>query len=435
MLRAGGSEAVYENTLADIPNRYAEEIQGDLKAYAKDVGEYLIGLDPLPAVVSQGERFILPVGGEKIVLDFSRMGNTQGMDTESRKKLLDANFDTIYRDELGEKMVDAMKTVIASVKWETTIDVGGMVAGAIVAVLVTTGTDGVGLPIAMALLKGGGKLIKAGVAFTATDNTVRAVGYGALGTYQGHPTGESALAGLGIKPSDSTADIIREKSLELASNTVLFGTFHLTGIIERLAKSGITKLIDQTIITTAEREAFAKTALGKGIDRIAIPATKTGAEALFFTYFVALTTGIDNAIKQQMDAGVTMDEATKIVQAEIAKIHDVDTFMQSYIYNLGFVVAVKSGTAIGRKGVDMVVPPPQPTPQPQTAMGETSELNSGNAGKTVSTSTMAERKIEALRMNAGQAQDQGIGYALSDPTVFNAVQTTGLSEGSMGVQE
>ena len=138
MLRAGGSEAVYENALADIPNRYTEEIRRELKAYAKDVGGYLVGLDPLPAVVSQGERFILPVGGEKIVLDFSRMGNTQGIDTESRKKLLDTNFDTVYRDELGEKMVDAVKTVIASVKerpWETAIDVGGMVAGAIVAVL------------------------------------------------------------------------------------------------------------------------------------------------------------------------------------------------------------------------------------------------------------------------------------------------------------
>ena len=426
MLRAGGSEAVYENALADIPNRYTEEIRRELKAYAKDVGGYLVGLDPLPAVVSQGERFILPVGGEKIVLDFSRMGNTQGMDTESRKKLLDANFDTVYRDELGEKMTDAVKTVIASVKerpWETAIDVGGMVAGAIVAVLVTAGTDGAGLPIAMALLKGGGKLLKAGVAFTATDNTVRAVGYGALGTYQGHPTGESALAGLGIKPSDSTADIIREKSLELASNTVLFGTFHLTGIMERLAKSGITKLIDPTI-TTAEREAFAKTALGKGIDRIAVPATKTGAEALFFTYFVALTTGIDNAIKQQMDTGVTMDEATKIVQAEIAKIHDVDTFMQSYIYNLGFVVAVKSGNAIGRKGVDMIVPPQQL--QPQIATGETNEPNSGNAGKTVSTSTMAERKVEALRVNSLQAQKEGVRYVLHNPDIFNIVQTTGL---------
>ena len=437
MLRAGGSEAVYENTLADIPKRYAEEIQGELKAYAKDIGEYLVGLDPLPAVVSQGERFILPVGGEKIVLDFSQMGNIQNTnDPDARKKLLDTNFDGVYRYGLGEeKIKDALKTVIASVQehpGETAIDVIGMVAGAIVTILVTTGTDGAAVPVAMTFLKTGEKLLKAGTIFTATDNTVRAVGYGALGTYQGHPTGESALAGLGIKPTDSAADIIREKSLELASNTVLFGTFHIAGVTERLAKSGITKLIDPTI-TTVEREAFAKTALGKGIDRIATPTIKTGAEALFFTYFVAFITGVDNAIKQQMDAGITMDEATKIVQAEIAKIHDFDTFMQSYIYNLGFVGAVKSGIAIGRKGVDMVVPPPPL--QPQIAPGEKNEPNSGNAGKTVSTSTMAERKVEALRVNAGQAQAQGIGYALSDSTVFDAVQNTWLAPGSTGVQE
>ena len=96
--------------------------------------------------------------------------------------------------------------------------------------------------------------------------------------------------------------------------------------------------------------------------------------------------------------------------------------MQSYIYNLGFVGAVKSGNAIGRKGVDMVMPPP--SLQPQIAPGEKNEPNSGNAGKSVSTSTMAERKVEALRVNSLQAQGKGVGYALSDPTVFSAVQST-----------
>ena len=80
------------------------------------------------------------------------------------------------------------------------------------------------------------------------------------------------------------------------------------------------------------------------------------------------------------------------------------------------------------------MPPPSPL-QPQTGTGEVSEPNSGNAGKTVSTSTMAERKIEALRVNAGQAQAQGIGYALGDNTVFGVVQNTGLAPESTGVQE
>lgn len=61
MLRAGGNEMVYQQALAGVPARYEQVIKNDIRAYAKDVGNHLLSLDPIPQVVVQKQRFSLPI--------------------------------------------------------------------------------------------------------------------------------------------------------------------------------------------------------------------------------------------------------------------------------------------------------------------------------------------------------------------------------------
>lgn len=180
----------------------------------------------------------------------------------------------------------------------------------------------------------------AGPVFTAMNNTVSATGYGIIGASRGKDFSKEALAGINIQDSDKPADILRKKTFELASNTVLFGTFKATAISEKAFKEAVTSLSGKTL--NPELMAMvAKNPIFKGVNKIGTPMLKTTAETTFFTYYIALSTGVDNALKEVIKSGATPSEAIEVVRNEFDKVKDIDTFLDYYAYNLGFILSVK----------------------------------------------------------------------------------------------
>lgn len=88
-------------------------------------------------------------------------------------------------------------------------------------------------------------------------------------------------------------------------------------------------------------------ATGK-LDAFGTPVAKLGAEAGFFTLYVTFSQGVEKALKQAMDSGLTPKEAADMVGKELASLKDPSAFMDLYMYNLAFVGAVKLGLAGGK---------------------------------------------------------------------------------------
>lgn len=336
MLRAGGNEAMYQQALAGVPARYEQIVKDEIRAYAKDVGSYLVGLDPTPQIVLQGQRFSLPVGGKNVTLDFSHLGKANLQDKKALKAAFEANFPSVYRESIPQKAFDSIKNGAIYVKdhpAEAGVDVGSVVVSGIVTVLVMEGT-------------GNTSVFVAGPVFTATNNFVSGMGYGMIGASRGKDFRKEALGGINVQDSDTAGDILRKKGFELASNTVLFGTFKGTAIAEKAFKEAVGSLAGKSM--TPELAAkVAQNPIFKGVNRIGTPVFKTATEAAFFTYYIATSAGVENAIKAAVKSGANMDEAIGIAQAEFSKVRDTDTFMDYYAYNLGFIIAVKAGTKIG----------------------------------------------------------------------------------------
>lgn len=78
----------------------------------------------------------------------------------------------------------------------------------------------------------------------------------------------------------------------------------------------------------------AKNPIFKGVNKIGTPALKTTAETTFFTYYIALSTGVDNTLKEVIKFGATPNEAIEVVRKEFDKVKDIDTFLDYYAYNL-----------------------------------------------------------------------------------------------------
>ena len=486
MLRAGGNEMVYQQALAGVPARYEQVVKNDIRAYAKDVGSHLLSLDPVPQVVVQKQRFSLPIWGKNVTLDFSNLWNVNVQDKKALKASFESNFDSIYRETIPQKTFDSIKSGAAYVKdhpAEVWVDVGSIVVSGIATVLFMESTANTSVFVA-------------GPVFTATNNAVSAAGYGIIGASRGKDFKKEALAGINIQDSDKPADILRKKTFELASNTVLFGTFKATAISEKVFKEAVASLAGKTL-TPELMATVAKNPIFKGVNKIGTPTLKTTAETTFFTYYIALSTGVDNALKEVMKSGATPSEAIEVVRKEFDKVKDIDTFLDYYAYNLGFILSVKWGTKIGEhflskpdnqklskstmemeqektrlesKGYSFATRPDggffvfdpyghradlkspdlasfvktnkeifdlsiKLNPNAQQKINQkVNEPDSGRGGKTATNPTNLEQKFVNLARNSAEAERGGLKYALRDEVVYSRLEQTGVSDG-VGVKE
>lgn len=485
VLRAGGDEMMYQQAIMSVPDRYEAIIQGEVKKYAKEVGKELILSEPTSQVVLQGQRFSLPVGDKKITLDFGNIGSV----SKDKKVLLvtfESKFEMIYRDKFSEKAFDSAKNAVKYVKdkpWETTIDVGSTIMSGVVTGMVVDVSGWVGL-------------LKAGVVYTGVNNLLTATGYWLLGKSRGKDGVTEGLAGIGIQESDSKNDVLRKKSFELASNTVLFGIFKTSAIAEHAFRDAVGKLAGSPM-TPELAKSLMKNPIFKGVDTIGTPVLKTWSEAAFFTFYIAASAGVEKAVKQAVDSGLTTKEAIEMVGKELSEIKDPSTFMDLYVYNLGFVSAVKSWVAMGRMpGTAMdknklerysatlnqerkrlevkwysfasrpdggffvfdqyghKADPKAPEfatfaqtnrdifklsvkiapPKEQKREEDIYGPENGRGGKSAANPTNLEQKFVNLARNSTEAEKGGLKYALRDETVYSGMERTGASDGT-GIKE
>ena len=119
-----------------------------MKKYAKDVVKCLISADPTPQVVLQGKRFSLPIGEKNITLDFGNIPESARGNKKALTTALNANFDSVYRDDFTEKAFDSMKNAYQYTKdhpAEVAVDVGSIVISGLLTVAIIG--ESVGTPV------------------------------------------------------------------------------------------------------------------------------------------------------------------------------------------------------------------------------------------------------------------------------------------------
>ena len=92
------------------------------------------------------------------------------------------------------------------------------------------------------------------------------------------------------------------------NNIALFSAFRLTGVGEKAFKEAVSTLSGKTFTP----ELTAKIALNpifKGVNTIGTPVLKTGAEALFFTGYIAASEGINKSLEGIIQSGMSPEEA------------------------------------------------------------------------------------------------------------------------------
>lgn len=277
----------------DIPNKYEALINNQIKDYAFNIWENLITAKN--SVISEWKIFNLPIWNwENVKLDFSSL---KGVNLDNKNEVLKAfkdNFDTTYRNTIWEKISDVFSDIWKSIKEnpkKTAVDIWSIIASWLWAVLVSSETWPFAIPVAW-------------ITFTALDNWIRA------GAYEAFDIEGWYKAWLGIEESDTHQDILRKKLFELWWNTALFWLFKLTWWLE--AK----------YLTNLEWQIKSLT-------------LKTPIEAWFFTYYSVVSENLQNTVKN--------DWNIKELQNDFSEIPNFDALLKSYVYNLWFITAVKTG--------------------------------------------------------------------------------------------
>lgn len=277
----------------DIPNKYEALLNNQIKDYAFNIWENLISAKS--SVISEWKIFNLPIWNwENVKLDFSSL---KGVNLDNKNEALQTfrdNFDTIYRNSIWEKISDVFSDIWKSIKEnpkKTAVDIWSIVISWLWAVLVSSETWPFAIPVAW-------------ITFTTLDNGIRAWAYEAFdikGWYK---------AWLWIEESDTHQDILRKKLFELWWNTALFWLFKLTWWLE--AK----------YLTNLEWQLKSLT-------------LKTPVEATFFTYYSVVSENLQNTVKNDWNLAE--------LQNDFSEIPNFDALLKSYVYNLWFITAVKTG--------------------------------------------------------------------------------------------
>lgn len=277
----------------NIPDQLEKAIWEEIKLYSFWVWENLIKQNA--SIIKQGGIFNLPIwNGENVRLDFSELWDISELNNQEIWELYKKNFDSIYRNNFWEILSDTISDIWTSVKenpWKTAIDVSSVVFAWVWAVLASQSSWTITAPLI------------AGPTFTLIDNGYRAWMYEAFDIEWWWK------AGVGIEENDTHRDILRKKLFEVWSNTALFWLFKATGVLE----SKFTKIDNQ----------------------IASMSLKTPIEAWFFTYYSIVTENMQETVKNDGNMNEILND--------FSQIPDMKSLLKSYIYNLWFITAVKTG--------------------------------------------------------------------------------------------
>lgn len=277
----------------DIPNKYEALINNQIKDYAINIWENLISSKS--SIISEWKTFNLPIWNwENVKLDFSSL---KGINLDNKNEAIQAfrdSFDTIYRNTIWEKISDVFSDIWKSIKEnpkKTAVDIWSIIASWLWAILISEWTFWFWIPVA-------------GISFTILDNTIRA------GAYEAFDIEGWYKAWLWIEENDTHQDILRKKLFELWWNTALFWLFKFTWWLE--AK----------YLTNLEWQLKSLT-------------LKTPVEAWFFTYYSVVSENLQNTVKNDWNLAE--------LQNDFSEIPNFDALLKSYVYNLWFITAVKTG--------------------------------------------------------------------------------------------
>ena len=277
----------------DFPNQLENSINEEIKLYSKNIWENLIKSNAW--IVKQWWTFNLPIWNwENVRLDFSELWDISNLDNKQILELYNSNFDSIYRNDLKEKIADSISDIWDSMKenpWKTAIDISSIIFAWIWAVLASEWSWVITAPLI------------AWPTFTVLDNWYRAWMYEAFDIEWWWE------AWLWIEESDTHNDILRKKLFELTWNTALFWMFKATWLLEK-------KYLPQ---------------IDSQLKSMAI---KTPVEAWFFTYYSVVSENLQNTVKNDWNTAELLND--------FSEIPNFNVLMKSYIYNLWFITAVKA---------------------------------------------------------------------------------------------
>jgi len=94
----------------DFPNQLENSINEEIKLYSKNIWENLIKSNAW--IVKHWWTFNLPIWNwENIRLDFSELWDISNLDNKQILELYNSNFDSIYRNDLKEKIADSISDI------------------------------------------------------------------------------------------------------------------------------------------------------------------------------------------------------------------------------------------------------------------------------------------------------------------------------------
>jgi len=429
-IKAWGLESTYQNAISEMPSQIENEIKEVMKVKWKEIWEYLLWVEPRLSVVTLWGKFKLPFWGDKITLDFSKLWDVSNLDNKELLAKFNENFDEIYRDDIWEIISDSVSKAWEHVKenpLRTWVDFGSVLLSWILTALAAKTTWWSSLP-ASALV------------FTASDNFIRAVWYEAIWQSEWKKLWEWALEGLGISKNDILSDIVRKKSLELASNALLLKMFQLT--------QNSMKNLDFS-------------------QKIAATPALIWWEALFFTWYIQLLSWADKSLKMASEDWITIEEIWNNFVEELNKLTNLEDFMDLYVYNTMFITSVRWGIKIGEltapvlisklknlwynleassnwrpviywpnwekasmsdpkikeltkkvaEDTKSIITNTQSTkPKPETWRG----------WKVASESSLADKKYKRLEKFSNEAKEEWISYAMRDSSVYGEVWNSGF---------
>lgn len=321
-------------------NNFEKKVTNELYSYSKNVFVSILSSPWAWDLVKSWEKFRLPIWENSITLDFSQLSkwiDFENLTDTQIKNLTEKYFDDVYVDNFSEKFLDILEKIkdyASNHPEKLKVDVVSIIISWLVAVwTVATVSWATGMTWTIP------SIALAWASFTASDNAIRAFGYGVIWKmWWDEIDGEKsfwdwALEWIWLKNEDLNLEtVVTKKWFETLSNTVLFGIFNRTGRISEIWMKALEwKWLQLSLLNN---------------QKVMLEAWKTIPESVFFTYYGVWASAIEDTIlKMQEENWLNRDEAIDNLISNLWSITDAETFTHYFMYNLGFISLVKLGWA------------------------------------------------------------------------------------------
>ena len=345
-----GNYGNYERIVwVDLPNELHAKVQTELKILWKDIFTQIL-LSGNTDVIEKRGNVLLPLWWEQVRLDFSKLPESfdlKSMTLEEKLQAIETYFDDVYIDSFSEIFLQKAKEVIDYAQKHPEklfVDVASILVSWFVAMWIVAGWT-----YTTWWLWFVASSVVAGTAFTATDNTIRALWYGIiwelwLDSVDGK-IGFKAWAlewmWLTQEHLDNPNLALTKKWFELASNTILYwmfsGAWRVQAILSKASISWTGSLWNNIAknITSFFPEW-----------KISQEWLKLIWESAFFWYYAIHANAYEDYLLATQDSrNMNEEEATELLMENLAKRKDPEVLMHYFLYNLWFISLVKTGWA------------------------------------------------------------------------------------------